>query len=110
MLSQIRRYANTKWFSKAQGDEMVAYIRKCGKWYNTYININPRRKALDTYHRGESKDVFEVVGLYTDYDIKGAAHAEKCLPETADELQSFMDQLPIKPSLLVSSGNGVHSY
>ena len=100
----------TKWFTNGQRDNIAAFVRKCGKRYNTYININPRQNALDEYHRGESTDVSEVVELYTDYDIKGEAHTEKRLPETAEELQAFIHQLPMKPSIIVTSGNGMHCY
>ncbi len=37
----------TKWFTKDQLGEMAAYALKYGKKYNTYVNINPRTKALD---------------------------------------------------------------
>jgi len=100
----------TKWFTRDQLDDMAAFIRKCGKQYNTYININPRQNALDTCHRGESTDISEVVGLYMDFDIKGEAHKEKRLPEKAEELQAFIHQLSMKPSIIVVSGNGIHCY
>ena len=100
----------TKWFTSDQLDDMAAFIRKCGKQYNTYININPRQNALDTCHRGESTDVSEVVGLYMDFDIKGEAHKEERLPKTEEELQAFIHQLPMKPSIIVVSGNGIHCY
>ena len=100
----------TKWFTRDQLDDMAAFIRKCGKQYNTYININPRQNALDTCHRGESTDVSEVVGLYMDFDIKGEAHKEERLPESEEELQAFIHRLPMKPSIIVVSGNGIHCY
>ena len=100
----------TKWFTSEQLDEVAAFVKKCGKRYNTYININLRQTALDACHRGESTDISEVVGLYMDYDIKGQAHAEERLPETVEELRVFIHHLPIKPSIIVTSGNGMHCY
>ncbi|MCD2492960.1 DUF3987 domain-containing protein [Lacrimispora sp. NSJ-141] len=47
---------------------------------------------------------------YTDLDIKGSAHAERNLPETKDQIIDFMkNESPMKPSLLIWSGNGIHA-
>ena len=73
-------YPITKWFTKEQIPEMAAYAIECGREHNTCLNINPRVTALDFCHRGLSEDVYEVVGAYVDFDIKGEANAEKRLP------------------------------
>ena len=36
----------TRWFTRDQLDDMAAFIRKCGKQYNTYINIIPGKTRL----------------------------------------------------------------
>ena len=100
----------TKWFTTSQLEEMAAFAGKCGKKHNTYVNVNPRVKPLDSYHRGASGDVSTVIGLYQDYDIRGAAHVETRLPETAEQLYDFADAALPEPSLTVYSGNGVHNY
>lgn len=51
-----------------------------------------------------------MVGLYMDFDIKGEAHKEERLPETEEELQAFIHRLPMRPSIIVESGNGIHCY
>ena len=101
---------NTRWFEHGQLDEMAAYAVESGKTKNTYFGVNPRAKALDRYHRGEKEDVASVIGAFTDFDIRGKAHAEKSLPETKEELMAFLSMLPKAPSLLVESGNGLHAY
>lgn len=100
----------TRWFTKEQIPEMAAYAVECGRTHNTYLNINPRATALDTYHRGLSKDVSEVVCVYQDFDIKGKAHAEKRLPESEKDVLDYLAELPFSPSFIIRSGNGVHAY
>lgn len=100
----------TKWFTREQIPEMAAYAVECGRKHNTSLNINPRIKALDPFHRGDSGDVCEVVGIYLDLDIKGEAHAEKQLPESEKDVLSFIAGLPHPPSFTVRSVNGVHVY
>ena len=101
---------NTRWFEHGQLDKMAAYAVESGKTKNTYFGVNPRVKALDRYHRGEKEDIASVIGAFSDFDIRGKAHAEKALPETKEELMAFLSALPKAPSLLVESGNGLHAY
>lgn len=103
-------YPITKWFTKEQIPEMAAYAIECGREHNTCLNINPRVTALDFCHRGLSEDVYEVVGVYVDFDIKGEAHAEKRLPESEEEVIGFLAKLPYPPSFIIRSGNGIHAY
>lgn len=100
----------TKWFTKDQLGEMAAYALKYGKKYNTYVNINPRTKALDANLRGEAEDISEVIGCYVDLDIKGPAHAKKLLPESEREVLDYIANLPYSPSFIVQSGNGIQAY
>ncbi len=100
----------TEWFSTDQLEKMAAYGIECGKIHNTHLNINPRITALDTFHRGISEDVLEVVAVYLDFDIKGKAHAEKSLPESEKEVLDYLSELPYPPSFIIRSGNGLHAY
>ena len=102
--------SRTRWFDSGHLDEMAAYAVESGKTNNTYFGVNPRAKALDRYHRGEREDVASVIGAFTDFDIRGKAHAEKALPETKEELMTFLSALPKVPTLVVGSGNGIHAY
>lgn len=105
-----KRIPHTKWFEKDQLPEMAKLIHKAGRKYNTYIGVNPRKDPLGEWARGDQDSIMCVVALYQDYDIKGPAHAEKNLPPSREELITFIDGLERKPSLLVYSGNGIHSY
>ena len=100
----------TRWFTKDQLGEMADYAVECGRTHNTCLNINPRAEALDAYHRGMSDKVLEVVAIYQDFDIKGEAHAQKCLPESEKDVLNYLAELPFPPSFIIRSGNGIHAY
>lgn len=99
----------TKWFAVSELEDMAVFIDETGKEYNTYYGVNPRREKLPYYVRGSDKDISYVIGVQMDFDVKGEAHKQKALPETKEELLSYIETLPINPSLLVWSGNGVHA-
>lgn len=48
--------------------------------------------------------------FYQDFNIKGNAHKQEALPESKEELLSYMGaECPIKPSLLIWFGSRVHA-
>lgn len=100
----------TKYFGTDDLPSMAKHIQECGHSYNTYIGINPRVSALAPYKRGSREDIASVVCAYQDFDIQGPAHKETSLPGTQDELISFLDELPLAPTILVATGNGIHAY
>lgn len=102
--------SRTKWFDSGHLDEMAAYAVEAGKTYNTYFGVNPRMTALGEFRRGDREDISAVIGTYTDFDIKGDAHKEKNLPETKEVLMDFLMALPIHPTIIIESGNGIHAY
>jgi hypothetical protein len=61
-------------------------------------------------HRGSEQDVIGIPGFWMDIDIQGGAHAKQDLPSSVDAAMAFLDELPLKPSLVVSSGYGLHVY
>ena len=80
----------TTFFTKDQLSEMEAFVLESGKTAHTHIGLNPRKRKLDIYQRGTSKDVGCVVCIGADFDIFGPAHTEKELPKTKEELLEFI--------------------
>lgn len=61
--------------------------------------------------RGGASDCLEVPGLWLDLDVTGPNHkTADPLPESVDEAIRFLDRFPLEPSIIVSSGGGVHGY
>jgi hypothetical protein len=60
--------------------------------------------------RGEESDVIGIPALWMDIDIAGQAHKKGDLPLSIQEAMDFLDEFPLKPTLIIHSGNGLHVY
>lgn len=101
---------STKWFKVSEIEKMSAVSENLGQKTNVFFGVGLRNKVLKNGLRGSEKDISCMGAFYADIDVKGDAHAQKSLPETIDEAVHFLNNLKIKPSIIVRSGNGVHSY
>lgn len=74
--------------------------------YNVYFFPNhPSANVYETgvkYLNGRNIDVFNFV--FVDMDLKDQVYATK------EEFLSRLDQFPLKPTMVVDSGNGIHAY
>ncbi len=100
----------TLWFKVSEIEKAALLAGKYGAKTNTFFGVGLRKKALKNGFRGGEKDILCVTALYADIDIKGNAHAQTSLPSSVDEARDFLHGLKIKPSIIVNSGNGIHSY
>jgi len=75
-----------------------------------YFGVGLRREDKGEYVRGGNEDVSVIPAFWSDIDILGPAHKETALPPTAGDALEFLDALPLKPSIVVNSGNGLHVY
>lgn len=78
--------------------------------FDVYFGLGLRVNKQTGVQRGGSKDVLAIPGLWLDIDIKSNVHASDQLPSDADEAKELLRAFPLEPSLLVSSGYGLHAY
>lgn len=60
--------------------------------------------------RGRHDDVCGIGALWADIDLAGPLHSNKRLPETTEDIDWLLKQLPLEPSITVHTGHGVHVY
>ena len=60
--------------------------------------------------RARAEEITGVAFLHGEYDIRGHGRQETKLPETQEEILDFLHALEQPPSIIVTSGNGVHTY
>jgi len=60
--------------------------------------------------RGKAKDVVGITGLHLDVDIKGGDHKAENLPENDHDVAKLLSIFPLKPSIRIHSGGGLHLY
>lgn len=76
--------------------------------YDVYFSVGTLSKTLPKNHRAKKVDVIGISALWSDIDIEGGdAHKKTNLSPDISVAISF---LPIKPSIIVHSGHGIHVY
>ncbi len=60
--------------------------------------------------RGVESDGIGISALWVDIDIAGQAHKKGNLPPSLQEGVDFLNDFPLKPTLIVNSGYGLHVY
>jgi len=79
--------------------------------YDVFFGVALRRNGLDEHHRGGNVDVTLIPGLWVDLDIGKPGDAEhRPSPSNEVEAQRLLDRLPLKPSIVIRSGHGLHVY
>jgi len=100
----------TGYFKVTDIPAALKYAESLIDTHDIYFGVGLRGIEKGSYARGCSEDVSVITAFWTDVDIKGPAHKEKALPLTKEEALAFLDGLPIKPSIIIFSGNGLHVY
>lgn len=75
-------------------------------FYGVGLQENPQ----EPNQRGRSFEVSAIPGFYFDFDVQGPGHKKTALPQSKEEVEAFLEALPWKPTLTVSSGGGIHAY
>ena len=91
------------WFQQIDG---AASFIENGHSRDVYVGVGLSPTANGENQRCKSENVAGITGLWADFDLSSAAHP-KALPRTIEEaLKIIPTDLP--PTIVVSSGNGVH--
>ena len=100
----------TAFFPMSDIPAAVRYAEGLFDTRDVYFGVGLRREKLGDRQRGGNDDVTVIPALWADIDIFGPAHKETALPLTEKEALAFLDSMPLKPSIVVNSGNGLHAY
>lgn len=76
---------------------------------NIFYGTALRNDGLAPSTRGKVEDVHSVVCFFADIDIQGEAHKEMKLPATMEEVNTFLSDLNLPPTIIINSGHGVHA-
>ncbi len=89
-------------------DELTAEI--AARQENTYFGLAARVEDLPPRKRGGKKECIAIPGFAMDIDFfNPKAHKAENLPKDLDEALEVLVGVP-DPSLVVSTGNGIHAY
>ena len=82
-------------------------IRYSKKGYEVYFGVCTSYKKPNKYERVKGEEVTLQLGVWVDIDTQGGTHIGDQYPPDLETAISF---LPLKPSIVVNSGYGVHCY
>lgn len=102
----------TAWYQATDIASAAAKAVQLSRQRDVYVGLGLHREAGDAHHRGGADDVLAIPALWLDLDVVGATHGDtskRYFPDQAQAL-AFLETLPLPPSLIVSSGGGLHLY
>ena len=95
------------WFTSL--DEASDSLEYMGQ-KNVYIGCGLSPKDFGTTRRALAKDVSGIPGLWADIDYGGSGHKGKKYPPTQESALRLLDELAIRPSLIIHSGNRLQAW
>ena len=93
-----------------QMDQMLEKAMELNRSKDVYFGLHLLDEPPLPGGRASASDIRGISFIHGEYDIKGPAHKEEHLPETLEELLTFLHGLECPPSIIVHSGNGLHTY
>ena len=90
-------------------EAQVNIVMHLTKTRDVYFGLHLMDELPPPGKRSSEKTISCMSFIHEEYDVKGTAHKEQNLPETLEELLSFLHGLECPPSIIVHSGNGVHT-
>ena len=97
-------------FAVGQTEQLAHRAIELSDAENVYFGLHPMDHAPRPGGRARAEEITGVAFLHGEYDIRGHGHQETKLPETQEEILDFLHALEQPPSIIVTSGNGVHTY
>jgi hypothetical protein len=106
LLLWLRDGKKSHWF---RGIEAAAEFIHNGHNRDVYIGVGLSPSDNGDNRRCKSDEVAGIAGVWADFDLRSAAHANKALPGSIeDALTIIPPDLP--PTITVATGNGVHAW
>lgn len=100
----------TRWFQASDTATIARIATNLAKTHDVFFNVGLQPHRLEAHQRGKSATVYAIPGLYIDVDIQSGAHKQANLPSSRDAALALLDTYPLKPSVIVDTGHGIHAY
>ncbi len=97
----------TCWVPARDLENAAKQIADLAQRTDCYFGIGLQPVSLGSKQRGKAETVCAIPGFWFDLDVKGPAHKQEKLPQDVDEALAFLSKLPLPPTAVVHSGNGL---
>lgn len=99
----------TAFFGAGEMARAEKHILRRAATSDMYFGVCPVREDLSS-GRGKADDVIASPGTWLDIDIGETGHKGKKYPPDRNTAWKIVREFPIRPSLMVNSGYGLHAY
>lgn len=90
---------------------ILEFVKNYRNSHNIYSSIGLHLDDPGHGKKGKESDVIAIPGFAVDVDIAGPGHKEVNLPPTIrDALDIILNDMPIKPTMVINSGGGIYPY
>lgn len=102
---------NTRWFTLAQLKRAAKYVEEVAETnHDIYFGVGLHRTRPRT-GRGKADTVCAIPGAWVDLDVADPGHKSgKHYFPTKEAAHMFLRNLPVKPTLIVDTGGGLHGW
>ena len=112
------------WYLANDLERAAAKARNLSQFFDVYFGVGlqdreateARLRLLNRSNtrlsrlRGTAETVVAIPGLWVDIDVRSKAHARPNLPPTVEDALDLLKAFPLQPSLIISTGHGIHAY
>jgi len=100
----------SKFFSMHELDQASQEAAALSQGVDVYFGVGVQAKIPEDNGRGKADTVVTIPGLWMDIDVKGDNHKSEQLPQTIEAASEFIESIKLKPTIIVSTGGGMHAY
>lgn len=95
--------------------EIAAQVKHAFKlndaeFWDLYFSVNVGSKRCSEKNRHKVDDISAQISVVTDIDIRNTTHHKGDAEKYPPTLDAAISYLPVKPTILISSGGGIHAY
>lgn len=103
--------ASEQFHTSEINDALLYSFEQANSGKNVYFGLGLQSEKLNSNSRGRADTVSAIPGLWVDIDIADAnAHSSSKLPPDLENALKIPACVPFKPSIIISSGYGLHIY
>jgi hypothetical protein len=106
------RPSRSEWIIATEHEHVAQRCVNLAKDCDVYFGVGLRAADLGPHKRGGKDDVIALPGLYVDVDYCGTPLLEGLEGQQPDlsAARDLLDEFPLRPSIIISSGRGLHAY
>lgn len=98
---------NSKFYDNTELDAMRQYLKKTSKTKDVYFGCG-LLSDKQLKGRGKYQDILGLPGFWMDLDIQSDVHKSNFYPTTIKESYKILKEFPLAPTIIISSGYGLH--